>query len=259
MNHRIELEGAIEAARLAGVYLNAARQGEIRVLSAVGRNIKLQADRESESIILDALRAVAPHPVLAEESGEHDAPGEGAYWVVDPLDGSANFARGVPLCCVAIALMHGEKPLLGVVHDFNRDETLCGVVGEGAWLGGAKGAPIAVASTTDTGQAILATGFPVGRDLSDAALAEFYRQARAFKKVRMIGTAALALAYVARGWVDAYGEDGIMLWDVAAGVALVEAAGGSVRMAPSPRGRWKYDVRCAARESLWPESVSAGG
>jgi fructose-1,6-bisphosphatase/inositol monophosphatase family enzyme len=155
MNHRIELEGAIEAARLAGVYLNAARQGEIRVLSAVGRNIKLQADRESESIILDALRAVAPHPVLAEESGEHDAPGEGAYWVVDPLDGSANFARGVPLCCVAIALMHGEKPLLGVVHDFNRDETLCGVVGEGAWLGGAKGAPIAVASTTDTGQAIL--------------------------------------------------------------------------------------------------------
>ncbi|MCL5269958.1 MAG: inositol monophosphatase [bacterium] len=257
MTWRDELNLAVEAARAAGERLRAIAAGEKAVLSVAGRDIKLQADRDSESLILGMLAARSPHPVLAEESGECGTIAEGAapFWVVDPLDGTLNFSRGVPLCCVSIALVEGTAPRLGVVYDFNRGELFYGVPGDagdvhGGIISPAGERPLAVSGVAERGKAILATGFPVNRDFGAAALAEFVDQVKSFKKVRLLGSAALSLAWVAAGRVDAYAEDDIMLWDVAAGLALVAAAGGHVALAPSARLKWARRVRAASTPPL---------
>lgn len=248
MNWNKELDLAVEAALAAGEHLKRIQADPPEVLSSTRRDIKLQADRDSERIVLDALRD-SPHPVLAEESGEHGAwESDDPYWVVDPLDGTMNFSRRLPCCCVSIALCRGEEPLLGVIHDFNRDETFTGLVGAGAWL---NGEPMKPGTLTDAREAILGTGFPVKRDYEAESLNHFVSYAQQFKKIRMLGSAALMVAYVACGRTDAYVEDDIMLWDVAAGLALVKAVGGYVAVEPSPRGKWCRMVRCAANPRLW--------
>ena len=245
-----ELKLAIKAAKAAGARLSELALDEKEILSAKGRDIKLQADRDSEAIILKMLGEGSKYPVLAEESGEvGDVPGggEGIFWAVDPLDGTFNFSRGVPVCGVSIALVAGTEPVLGVFYDFNRGDLLCGAVGgEARW----NESPLRVSKGDEIGQAILATGFPVNRDFSDEALGQFMREVRPFKKVRMIGSAATSLAWVACGRFDVYMEDDIMLWDVAAGIALVRAAGGIVEIKPSKKLKWARRVRAAANQTL---------
>lgn len=245
-----ELTVAIAAARAAGARLKELALNEKEILSAKGRDIKLQADRDSEAIILKMLAEGSEHPVLAEESGEvGEVPGggTGCFWAVDPLDGTYNFSRGVPVCGVSIALVDGTEPVLGVFYDFNRDDLMYGVVGgEARW----NEEPLKVSQTTEIGQAILATGFPVNRDFSDEALEKFMHEVRPFKKVRMVGSAATSLGWVACGRFDVYMEDDIMLWDVAAGIAMVRAAGGIVQLAPSQKLKWARHVRAAANQGL---------
>lgn len=212
---------ALKAARRAGGILSARIYHGVE--AETGRDIKLEADRAAEALILEVLQAGAdPQPVLAEESGAH---GElsGRYWVVDPLDGSANYNRRIPFSAVSIALMEGSEPVLGVIHDFNHDETYCGGTGLPARL---NDTPITVSDVAEAGGAILATGLPVLADHSPEALADMAAGFAAWKKVRMIGSAAMAAAYVAAGRVDRYAETGTRLWDVAAGMAIVRAAGG---------------------------------
>jgi myo-inositol-1(or 4)-monophosphatase len=117
---------------------------------------------------------------------------------------------------------------LGAIFDFNRNEVFTGIVGAGAWL---NGAPMRVSDTAQVGQAVLCTGFPVAMDYSAASLSRFVRLVQQYKKIRLLGSAALSLAYVAAGRVEAYFEQKIRPWDVAAGVAVVRAAGGMVTMA----------------------------
>jgi myo-inositol-1(or 4)-monophosphatase len=197
----------------------------------------------------------AGHPVLAEESAADVTLPSGRAWVVDPLDGTANFLRGIPLYCVAIALVEDGEPVLGATLDAARNRVFSGVVGEGAWVGSLEEPRMQAISTSDTAsraEAVLATGLPVGRDFSEGALTAFLPWFAQFKKVRMFGTAGLSLAFVAAGAVDAYGEDAIRLWDVAAGIALVRAAGGHVEMKPSAGGPGHaYDVRAAGSPALW--------
>lgn len=248
MNCEAELKLAKRAAAAAGERLCELASRPLKVLSTEGHDIKIQADREAENVIL-AILSETGYPVLAEESGEHgtfanDAPG----WVVDPLDGTMNFARGLPINCVSIALCRGEEPVCGVIHDFNRGECFSGVTGEGAWL---NEVPISVASTRSTGDAVLSTGFPAALDMESDTLRDFLVKARAFKKVRMLGSAALSLAYVACGRVDAYVEEEIMFWDVAAGLVLVRAAGGHAEVIRSSRSPWGRTVRCAASVSIF--------
>jgi myo-inositol-1(or 4)-monophosphatase len=248
MKWHAEFELAKVAARKAAGQLAAmVHDQEKVVLNDAGRDIKLQADRDSESVILEIL-AQSEHPVLAEESGEHGVLADNPYWVVDPLDGTLNFSRGVPLNCVSVALCRRNDALLGVVHDFNRDECYAGIVGEGAWL---NHTAMTVSDVCECGKAILATGFPVNRDFGSPALAGFIDQVKRFKKVRLFGSAALSLAYVASGRVDAYAEDDIMFWDVAAGAALVEAAGGYVDVSDSESLKWGKTVRCASSAAIW--------
>lgn len=253
MEWTAELQLAKEAARAAGARLSKIMRGHKEVLSDTARDIKLQADRDAERIILDLLQEHSTHPVLAEESGEHGAPGEGPFWVVDPLDGTLNFSRGIPMCCVSIALVERQSPLLGVIYDFNHEELFFGIVGGPSGILDRDGVerPLAVSAVRDSRKGILATGFPANRDYGDAALQEMFMEIKRFKKVRMMGTAALMLAMVASGRVDAYAEDEIMLWDVAAGLALVKAAGGYVDISPSEKLKWGRRVRVASHAEVW--------
>jgi myo-inositol-1(or 4)-monophosphatase len=241
-----ELMAAVDAARAAGARLEQAFGGDRATLVEKGRDIKLLADREAEAAALEVLLGTG-HPVLAEESGELGEL-DGLFWVVDPLDGTLNFKRGLPISCVSIGLVQGDTPLLGVILDFHRGELFSGVVGQGAWC---NGEAIAVSDVAQAERAVLTTGFPTYRDFGDDSLLQFVRDVQRFKKVRLLGSAALSLAWVACGRVDAYAEDDIMLWDVAAGLALVRAAGGEVELEPSARMRWGRSVRCGARASLW--------
>jgi len=191
------------------------------------RDVKIRADRELESIILNRLLGETSYPVLSEESGYlgGDKTSSDYRWIVDPLDGSLNFSRGIPINCISIALWKGLAPKLGVIYDFNRSEIFSGVVGEGAWL---NGKPINVSGIDEKSCAVLCTGFPVATDFSKTSLLDFVEKIRMYKKIRLLGSAALSLAYVACGRADVYAENDIKIWDVAAGIALVKAAGGNV-------------------------------
>jgi len=216
---------AERAAAAAGRRLLEAKAAWASVDSQLGRDIKLRADREAESIVLDALHGGAAYPILSEESGQIGAIGAAEpYWVVDPLDGTYNYFRGLPLCCVSVALCAGDQPLFGCIFDFNHNEMFTGGPGgplrcNGALLASAPGADF------------LATGLPRKGDFSADRLARFGPHVAAWKQVRLLGSAALSLAWVAAGRLDAYEEAGILWWDVAAGVALVRAAGGRVSVA----------------------------
>jgi myo-inositol-1(or 4)-monophosphatase len=226
------LDLAVRAASAAGAALRAHR-GEWSGIEAVqGREVKIEADKRAETLILDMITKESDLPVLSEEAGWVGAHMKGGVdrlaWAIDPLDGSVNFINGYPHCAVSIALMQGARPVMGVVDCFMLEERFAGIVGGGATL---NGRPIRVSNVTHPSQGILNTGVPARAAIEEASFTRFMREILIWRKVRMIGSAAAALAYVACGRADAYREAGAMLWDVAAGCALVEAAGGMARLA----------------------------
>lgn len=234
-----DLQLARDCAFAAGEILRAVFACGSAVNADFGKDIKLAADVQAEEIILSRLRASSPHPILSEEAGADAAfAGAGMRWVVDPLDGTFNFSRGIPLCCVSIGLCDGDRPVLGVIHDFMGGVTYEGVVGGGAWR---NGEPMRVSAVADAAKAALCTGFPAGSDFGRDSLLGFVKQAQIYKKVRLVGSAALSLAFVAAGHVEAYQEDDINFWDVAAGLALVAAAGGRCVTRPGS-SRWQLEA-----------------
>jgi myo-inositol-1(or 4)-monophosphatase len=248
MEWQEELALANKAARDAAAMLKRGMAGPQTVLDDAGSDIKLQADRDAEALILDRL-APSGYSVLAEEGGLHgEFKKEHVYWVVDPLDGTFNYSRKIPICCVSIGLMRGDDPVLGVIHDFNRDEVFEAVVGNGAFM---NGDAIRVASPRPQKQAAFSTGFSAYRQYDQPALLEQVRTFLDYKKVRLIGSAALAMAYVACGRFDLYVDENAMVWDIAAGAALVVAAGGHVELAPSTTHRWGRVTRAAAQAELF--------
>lgn len=217
---------AEDAVRSAGEYLAQAAMTGARVTSESGRDVKLEADHVSETHILDVLYRRSDFRIHSEERGVVRGQGnDDLCWIVDPLDGSFNYLRGIPSCCVSVGLWRKNEPLLGTIYDFKRGELFAGIVNVGAWL---NEVPIYVGGVTEPGCAVLCTGFPVDTDLSTDALSQFVNLTRAYKKIRMLGSAALSLAYVAAGRADVYYEQDIKLWDVAAGAAIVLAAGGRI-------------------------------
>lgn len=246
MNPHINLlQTAEQTARRAGQRLRQRAAGATDIHLEDGKDIKLRADLETEQLVRDLLKT-SGLPIIGEEQGGDTTLTQRneLYWVVDPLDGTHNYFRDVPLTCVSIGLMKGEKPVLGVIYDFCRDELYSGIVGEGATL---NGRPLKPNWETTPEKATLQTGFPVAMNQDDGALRAFVSKVQRFQKVRAIGSAALALAWVAHGRFDAYYEEGIRLWDIAAGLALVEAAGGAIRFAPAKNGKpLSYDVWAAS-------------
>ena len=224
------LEIAQMAARSGAEVLRRRREIGIGAADVRGRDIKLAEDKLSEAAIIASLRAASSYPILAEESGwvpNEAVTADAIYWAIDPLDGTFNYFRGIPLCCTAVALCMGMKPILGAVFDFNRDEMFAGGKGVGFFVN--EDAVIRPSGSHE----ILTTGFPVRGHHGTEALEKLSSLESKWRKVRMLGSAALSLAWLAAGRVDGYEEQGIMWWDVAAGCALVEAAGGSVTITGS--------------------------
>jgi myo-inositol-1(or 4)-monophosphatase len=219
------------AARSAGAKLSTVTQEQRQYSYADGdtREIKSVADRVLEEEILRLLTPLGL-PILSEESGYLPADTRAArhdcWFIVDPLDGTFNFVRGLGPCAVSIALWQDARPLFGVIYEVTRGQLAWGGAGHGAFL---DGAPIRVSSTVEPTQACICTGFPARLDLAKEEIRrEFWRRVATFGKVRMLGTAAVSLLQVAEGAADAYWEREIMLWDVAAGLAIVEGAGGRI-------------------------------
>ena len=211
-----------------------------RVRAVIGRETKIAADRALHRLIADRLQRASGWPVVSEEGdlGSPSALDARPRWIIDPLDGSVNVSRRFPIAGVSIALWHGLQPRLGVICDVFRDECFSGIVGRGAWLNGRR---IRVSDVQDASNAILCTGFPVRSDLSREGLERFIGRVQRYRKIRMLGAASLMMAYVACGRADVYQEERIALWDVAAGIALVEAAGGVVRRG-ALRPDWSFSV-----------------
>ncbi len=229
MTNLSELLSLAEAAAAeAGAALLANRKGWSVIEAEEGREVKIEADKHAEKLILAAISKASPYPIISEEAGwvRAQQAGERFVWAIDPLDGSVNYLRDYPHCAVSIALLDQGEPLLGVVDCFVLGERFSGVAGQGATL---NGRPIRVSAIGEPAQGILQTGVP--SRASPESMKLFEERLTTWRKVRMIGSAATALAYVAAGRAEAYRESGSMIWDVAAGCALVKAAGGTVRIA----------------------------
>jgi myo-inositol-1(or 4)-monophosphatase len=216
------LEIAKSAALKGGKHLLKNQGKELKVLLNQGRDIKLQLDTDTEHLIKKSLSSQSAFSILGEETGFSDDVGE-FYWVVDPLDGTSNFLRDIPISCVSIALMQNKTPILGVIYDFNHDDLYYGHLESKAFVNQME---ITVSNYAEKSESTLVTGIPAKTNYSDSEFKQMINDFQQWKKVRMIGSAAMASIYVAAGKADTYKENGIFLWDIAAGAAIVNAAGG---------------------------------
>ena len=209
---------AVDAARQAGDFLNKSKLEKKKIYKEVGRDIKLIIDQDTEKLIRASLE-VTNIPILGEEYGGEIT--DERYWVIDPIDGTANYFRGLDECCVSIALMEGNEALVGVVYNFNNNQMYTAIKGHGAFLNNEK---ISVSDIVSKDKASITTGFPASETIESSM--NFLEDLKGWKKVRMFGSAALSCAYVASGKCDYYSEKGVYLWDIAAGICLVKEAGG---------------------------------
>jgi len=211
------------------------------------REIKAVADKVMEEEIVRVL-AGAGLPILSEESGYGASAQQSRYWfIVDPLDGTFNFVKGLGPSAISVALWENQTPIFGVIYSLMERQLVWGGSGLGAFAGNRR---ITVSDTSIQSHASICTGFPVRFDVdSEAAMQRFWRMVKPYAKVRMLGSAAASLLHVARGSADVYSESRIMLWDVAAGIAIVEGAGGKCVMERSGDA-WCYDVFASNRALL---------
>jgi len=219
---------AIRLAREAGAIQRSRYETALQI-SSKSREIDLvtEVDRACEQLIVDTLRRERPgDDILAEEGGAHEDGGAAWRWIVDPLDGTVNFAHGYPCFCVSIGVEHAGIRTVGVVYEPLRDELFEAVRGGGARR---NGEPIRVSSASTVRRALLATGFAY--DVHDSPVDNLDLLTRAVKNaggVRRDGSAAIDLCYVACGRFEGYWELKLHAWDVAAGILIVEEAGGCV-------------------------------
>jgi myo-inositol-1(or 4)-monophosphatase len=220
---------AIDLAQRAGELLLGIHQaGPRRVQSkSTGVDLLTEADLASQELIVAGLRAAFPdHGLMAEETGADRAAG-GELWLVDPLDGTTNFAHRFPVFSVSIALWVDGEPQVGVVQDVVRKRSYWAAAGQGAWINLER--RLQVSQTAELGQSLLATGFPYSRATNpDNNLAEFCHLMPRTRGVRRAGSAALDMAWLADGRLDGYWEAGLAPWDWAAGLLLVSEAGGVI-------------------------------
>jgi len=232
---------AITAAEAAGARLRHAFGSELRVTEAFAHDIKIAADKECQDLIYSILLDHFPKTkCIGEEgdSGDLGDPNGEVEWIVDPIDGTMNLAHNIPHFCVSIAARDAatQKILLGVIYDPLRNELFTAQRGSGTWLNGAR----CIVSTRDKlSDAVLAVGFAKSQDSIDHCLKLYQLYGNAARKLRAMGSAALDLAYVASGRLDAYIEQGVNLWDIAAGIVLVEEAGGIVETEQRVKGKYK--------------------
>jgi myo-inositol-1(or 4)-monophosphatase len=218
---------AVRAARRAGSIINrAALAGGLKVRSKRAKDFVTQVDQAAEEAIIDVVRNAYPeHGFLAEESGASSADAE-FVWIIDPLDGTTNFIHGFPQYCVSIGIQHRGALAHAVIYDPVRNELFTASKGRGAYLNDRR---IRVTTLTRLGDALVGTGFPFKElDRLDLYTRQLQTMMKTCAGVRRAGAAALDLAYVACGRLDAFWELGLAPWDMAAGVLLIQEAGGLV-------------------------------
>jgi len=254
------LAATVDAAQAAGALMRKNLNAEKKANEITSHDIKLELDVRCQKLIEKKLYAAFPEVALLGEEGDTGDESAEYRWVVDPIDGTVNFARGIPHAAVSIALQKKVSPsarrasspqrkkgihatrsteyetLLGVVYDPFQNELWTALRGQPARL---NGRVIRVSKATHLKDCIVSIGFAKNRSNLERALPYFTWLARRVMKIRMMGSAALALTYVASGRLDVYIERGISLWDIAAGGLILECAGGKFWYGATP-GRYKY-------------------
>lgn len=232
---------AITAAQAAGERLRHAFGQSLHVNEVTAHDIKLAADVECQDLIYSILLDHFPKTRCIGEEGDSNNPGDPkaeVEWIVDPIDGTMNLAHNIPHFCVSIAAREAatQKILLGVIYDPMRNELFTAQRGSGTYLNGMRQK---VSTRATLAEAVLAVGFAKSQDSIDHCLKLYAIYGNQARKLRAMGSAALDLAYVATGRLDAYIEQGVNLWDIAAGIVLVEEAGGVVEAEVKAKGKYK--------------------
>jgi myo-inositol-1(or 4)-monophosphatase len=233
------LDAAVEAARAAGQLLQHNFQQPLRINSAEAHDIKLEIDVRCQDLITESLLKKFPEHALYGEEGIVGDQESDHQWVVDPLDGTVNYFYGIPHFCVSIALRFKGEIMVGVIYDPIREEIFAAQKGAKPTLNGKE---FRVSERADLAEAVLSVGLSKTGATIDAGLPLLQQMVHRARKCRLMGSAALDMAYVACGRFDAYIEQGISLWDIAAGWILVETAGGTVEMKPRPDMKDKYSI-----------------
>lgn len=239
-----DLELAKKAARKGVEVIKEFRQKGIKVNQKGFHDLVTDADIAAEKAILEIILNKNPDDlILAEESASHDSVESGRTWIIDPIDGTTNFANDFPIYCVSVALWIDRVAVVGVVIEVNRDEMFSAVRGEGAWLNGKK---ISVSSTSEAVHGFVATGFPYN-DLSlvDPYLKLFRIFMEDLQGIRRPGAASYDLCCVACGRFDGFYEYSLHIWDVAAASLIIEEAGGVVTDWNGEDG-WPFGQRIVA-------------
>jgi len=233
------LDIAIEAAKKAGELLRENYETDLVVDAMHDHDIKLNLDVRSQDLITECLLTAFPKHALYGEEGIAGDSDSDWQWVVDPIDGTVNYFYGIPHFCVSIALRHKEEIVLGVIYDPMADELWVVEKGGSPTLNGRE---ITTSSRDQLKDTVMTIGFSKTKESMDAGLERYKEIAYKVRKTRMLGSAALALAYISCGRLDAYIEESISLWDVAAGILLVENAGGKVELTPVSSGAEQYAI-----------------
>jgi len=227
-----ELETAKKAALAAGNLLREHFGKPLEVDEAMHHDIKLALDKECQQLIESIILEEHPDHAIYGEEGLAGDQSSSHQWIVDPIDGTVNFFYGIPHFCVSVAYREGDELKAGVIHDPMMKETWEVVKGSVPLL---NGAPISVSPREKLEESALFVG--CGKDVAtmESGLSRFERASKRARKMRMMGSAALGMAYISCGRLDAYVESRISLWDIAAGKLLVEGAGGKVDLQPNPQ------------------------
>ncbi len=233
------LDAAVEAARAAGELLRRNFQQPLRVSSSEAHDIKLEIDVRAQDLITESLLEKFPEHALYGEEGIVGDQKSDHQWVVDPLDGTVNYFYGIPHFCVSIALRFMGEIIVGVIYDPMREELWATQKGGQPTF---NGKPFRVSERADLAEAVISVGLSKTGVTIEAGLPLLQEMVHRARKCRLMGSAALDMAYVACGRLDAYIEQGISLWDIAAGWILVETAGGSVEMKPRTDMKDKYSI-----------------
>jgi myo-inositol-1(or 4)-monophosphatase len=237
MKHYLDV--AEQAARAAGELLRANFRRRQQVNALAAHDVKLEIDVQTQELITNALLEEFPGHALYGEEGIVGDQSIEHQWVVDPLDGTVNYFYGIPHFCVSIALRLRSEIMVGVIYDPMRDEMWAGQKGEAPRL---NGEPFHVSDRADLAEAVISIGLAKTGETINANFPLLQAMIHRVRKCRVLGSAALDMAYVACGRFDAYIETGISLWDIAAGWLLIENAGGSVDLRPLENMKDKYSI-----------------
>jgi myo-inositol-1(or 4)-monophosphatase len=233
------LQTALDAAQAAGGFLRANFGRPLTVDENLAHDIKLELDKRTQALIESIILDRHPgHAIYGEEGLTGDQSSE-YQWIIDPIDGTVNFFYSIPHFAVSIALRRAGKIIVGVIYDPMRDEMWSVKEGHPALL---NGQPISVSPRTDIAECTVSVGVSKSINTINRGIPLFEKMLRSVKKCRMMGSASLDIAYVACGRLDAYIEGMISLWDVAAGLLLVEQAGGKVELKPHESQAEKYSI-----------------